>query len=93
MPTLRPGDVVVIDNLGSHKSASVHRANPHRRSHGSSCYAECSPHLILIDKLFAMRTHWLRRAAFRALDADCDAIDHVLATGTASKFSNYLIPA
>ena len=28
VPTLRPGDVVIMDNLGSHKSKAITRAKP-----------------------------------------------------------------
>ena len=37
VPTLRPGDIVVIDNLGSHKGKAVRRAIPRPGPSSSSC--------------------------------------------------------
>ena len=92
MPTLRPGDVVVMDNLGSHKSAAVRQAI---RTAGARLFLlpKYSPDLNPIEKLFAKLKHWLRKAAARTLDAVCDAIGHILDTVTASECSNYLIEA
>ena len=39
VPTLRPGDVVVMDNLGSHKSVAVRRAI---RAAGAHLLFRCS---------------------------------------------------
>lgn len=33
LPTLRPGDIVVFDNLGSHKGAAVRRATRQAGAH------------------------------------------------------------
>ena len=92
MPTLRPGDLVVMDNLGSHKSAAVRRAI---RAAGARLFLlpKYSPDLNPIEKLFAKLKHCLRKAAARTLDAVCDAISHILDTVTASECSNYLIEA
>jgi transposase len=92
VPTLRPGDVVVMDNLGSHKSAAVRRAI---RAAGARLFLlpKYSPDLNPIEKLFAKLKHWLRKAAARTLDAVCDAISHILDTVTASECGNYLIEA
>jgi len=92
VPTLRPGDLVVMDNLGSHKSAAVRRAI---RAAGARLFLlpKYSPDLNPIEKLFAKLKHCLRKAAARTLDAVCDAISHILDTVTASECSNYLIEA
>ena len=89
VPTLRPGDVVVMDNLGSHKSAAVRRAI---RAVGARLFLlpKYSPDLNPIEKLFAKLKHWLRKAAARTPDAVCAAIAHILDTITASECSNYL---
>ena len=83
VPTLRPGDVVVMDNLGSHKSAAVRRAI---RAVGARLFLlpKYSPDLNPIEKLFAKLKHWLRKAAARTPDAVCAAIAHILDTITAS---------
>ena len=92
VPTLRPGDLVVMDNLGAHKSAAVRRAI---RAAGARLFLlpKYSPDLNPIEKLFAKLKHWLRKAAARTQDAVCDAIGHILDTVTASECRNYLIEA
>jgi transposase len=92
VPTLRRGDIVVMDNLGSHKSAAVRRAI---RAAGARLFLlpKYSPDLNPIEKLFAKLKHWLRRAAARTQDAVCHAIGHILDTVTASECRNYLIEA
>ena len=58
VPTLRPGDIVVMDNLGSHKSKAVRRAI---RAAGASCFflPKYSPDLNPIEQVFAKLKHWL----------------------------------
>ena len=92
MPTLRPGDIVVMDNLGSHKGAAVRHAI---RAAGARLFflPKYSPDLNPIEKLFAKLKHWLRKAAARTPDAVCDAIGQILDTVTASECSNYFIEA
>jgi putative transposase len=91
-PTLRPGDIVVMDNLGSHKGAAVRRAI---RDAGARLFflPKYSPDLNPIEKLFAKLKHWLRKAAARTQDAVCDAIAHILGTVTASECANYFMEA
>jgi transposase len=92
VPTLRPDDIVVMDNLGSHKGAAVRRAI---RAAGARLFflPKYSPDLNPIEMLFAKLKHWLRKAAARTSDAVCDAIAHILATVTASECINYFIEA
>lgn len=92
VPTLRPGDIVVMDNLGSRKSAAVRRAI---REAGARLFLlpKYSPDLNPIEKLFAKLKHWLRKAAARTPDAVCDAIGRVLETVTVRECRNYLIEA
>ena len=92
MPTLRPGDLVVMDNLGSHKSAAVRRAI---RAAGARLFLlpKYSPDLNPIEKLFAKLKHWLRKAAARTQNAVCDAIAHILDTVTVTEYRNYLTEA
>ena len=89
VPTLRPGDVVVMDNLGSHKSAAVRRAI---RAVGARLFLlpKYSPDLNPIEKLFAKLKHWLRKAAARTPDAVCAAIAHILDTITAASAATTL---
>jgi transposase len=92
VPTLRPGDIVVMDNLGSHKGTAIRRAI---RDAGARIFflPKYSPDLNPIERLFAKLKHWLRKAAARTNDAVCDAIAHILDTVTASECANYFIEA
>lgn len=67
-PTLRPGDIVVADNLASHKVAGVHEAIA-RRGAAIVYLPPYSPDLNPIEKLFAKLKALLRKAAKRSVDA------------------------
>jgi transposase len=92
VPTLRPGDIVVMDNLGSHKSAAVRQAI---RAAGARLFflPKYSPDLNPIEMLFSKLKHWLRKAAARTQDAVCDAIGHILDDVSATECANYFIKA
>lgn len=72
-PTLRPGDVVVMDNLSCHKTAEVARLIG---SAGAEvrCLPAYSPDLNPIERLFSKLKEALRRAAARTVDALIDAM-------------------
>ncbi len=88
VPTLRPGDIVVMDNLGSHKSKAVRRAI---RAAGARLLflPKYSPGLNPIEQLFGKLKHYLRKAAKRTREAVCDAIGQILATITSNECQNY----
>ena len=67
VPTLRPGDIVVMDNLGSHKAKAVWHAI---RAAGARrlFLPPYSPDLNPIEQAFAKLKHWLRRARARSID-------------------------
>jgi transposase len=92
VPTLRPGDIVIMDNLGSHKGKAVRRAI---RSAGAKLLflPKYSPDLNPIEQLFAKLKHLLRKAAERTREAVCDAIGKILNTISASECGNYLVNA
>jgi putative transposase len=92
VPTLRPGDIVIMDNLGSHKGKAVRSAI---RAAGARLFflPKYSPDLNPIEKLFSKLKHWLRKAAKRTADAVCDAIGHILDTVTPDECSNYFTSA
>ena len=79
LPTLRPGDIVVMDNLGSHKGKVVRQLI---RSAGAKLFflPKYSPDLNPIEQVFAKLKHLLRKAAARTVDAVCAAIGEVLAS-------------
>ena len=73
VPTLRRGDIVIIDNLGSHKGKVIRQAI---RTAGAKLFflARCCPDLNPIEMFFAKLKHWLRKAARRSVDAVYNAI-------------------
>jgi transposase len=90
LPTLRPGDIIVLDNLGSHKSKALRHIV---RAAGARLLflPKYSPDLNPIEQLFAKLKHWLRKAARRTVDAVSNAIGHTLATISSHECRNYFI--
>lgn len=64
VPTLKPGDIVVLDNLGSHKGKAVRTAV---RTAGARLWflPPYSPELNPIEQTFAKIKHWMRLAQRR----------------------------
>ncbi|WP_371825163.1 IS630 family transposase [Bradyrhizobium sp. CCBAU 53340] len=89
LPVLRPGDIVVLDNLGSHRSKAVRQLI---RSVGARLFflPKYSPDLNPIEQVFAKLKHLLRKAAARTVDAVCAAIGHALDAFTPEECANYL---
>ena len=89
LPVLRPGDIVVLDNLGSHRSKAVRQLI---RSVGAKLFflPKYSPDLNPIEQVFAKLKHLLRKAAARTVDAVCAAIGHALDAFTPEECANYL---
>ena len=67
LPTLHPGDIVVLDNLGSHRSKAVRQLI---RSAGAKLFflPKYSPDLNPIEQVFAKLKHLLRKALARTVD-------------------------
>lgn len=67
LPSLKPGDVVIMDNLGSHKSAALRRI---LRAAGARLWylPPYSPDLNPIEQTFAKIKHWMRTAQKRTID-------------------------
>ena len=88
-PTLRPGDLVVADNLACHKSQAVRRAI---RKAGARLLLlpKYSPDLNPIEQVFAKLKHLLRKAAARSRDAVCSTIGQLLNAYTPQECANYL---
>lgn len=89
LPTLREGDIVIMDNLGSHKGKAVRALI---RSAGAKLFflPKYSPDLNPIEQVFAKLKHLLRNAAARTVDAVCAAIGHALDAFTSEECANYL---
>jgi putative transposase len=88
LPTLRAGDIVVMDNLGSHKGWAVRQAI---RSAGAKLFflPKYSPDLNPIEQVFAKLKHLLRKAAARNVDAVCAAIGQLLDNFTPNECANF----
>ena len=91
-PSLARGDLVVMDNLGSHKAKAVRRAI---RQCGAKLLflPKYSPDLNPIEQLFGKLKHHLRRDQPRSRDAVCQAFAAALDTVTATECSNYFAHA
>jgi putative transposase len=92
VPTLKPGDIVIIDNLGSHKGKAVRHAI---RAAGAKLFflPKYSPDLNPIEKFFAKLKHWLRKAARRTVDAVYNAVAEILPLTSPAECSNYFVQA
>ena len=77
VPTLKPGDIVVLDNLGSHKGKAVRHAIRAAGAH-RLFLPPYSPDLNPIEQAFAKLKHWLRRAMARSIPEVHDAVASVL---------------
>ena len=88
-PTLQPGQVVVADNLSSHKVAGVREAIEAR---GASLLflPSYSPDLNPIELVFSKLKRLLRSAAARTTEALWQAIGRLLAEFSARECANYL---
>lgn len=92
VPTLLPGDIVVMDNLAAHKNAII-------RQLIEAVGAELlylppySPDFNPIENAFAKLKAILRKAAARTLDDLWDAIATALPAFTPKEFLNYFAAA
>jgi transposase len=88
VPTLREGDIVIMDNLGSHKSKAVRALI---RSAGAKLFflPKYSPDLNPIEQVFAKLKHLLRKAAARTAEAICARIGQILGTFSKQECANY----
>lgn len=89
VPTLKPGDVVVMDNLGSHKGEAVRRAIRQAPAH-LLFLPPYSPDLNPIEQVFAKLKTLLRKAAERSVDAVWRRIGELLDRFPPAECANYL---
>ena len=92
VPTLKPNDIVVLDNPGSHKGKAVRNAI---KAVGARLLflPKYSPDLNPIEQVFAKLKGFLRKAAPRTLDAISRAIAQALARIPPAECQNYLAGA
>jgi transposase len=89
VPTLKPGDVVVMDNLGSHKGPGVRAAI---RAVGAKLLflPPYSPDLNPIEQVFAKLKTLLRKAAEHSIEAVWRRIGQLLDRFPPAECANYL---
>jgi transposase len=92
VPALRPGDIVIIDNLGSHRGKAVRRAI---RAAGAKLFflPPYSPDLNPIEQVFAKLKTLLRKAGERTAEATWKRIGDLLSAFTPTECANYLANA
>ena len=89
VPELRPGDIVVMDNLGSHKTPAIRQAI---RAAGAKLFylPAYSPDLNPIEQVVAKLKHLLRKAAERTKEAVWRRIGSLLDQFTPQECQNYI---
>jgi transposase len=89
VPVLAQGDIVVMDNLGSHKSRAVRQAI---RAAGAKLFflPPYSPDLNPIEQAFAKMKALLRKADPRTTEATWRTIGALLDCFTPTECANYL---
>jgi transposase len=92
VPVLKPGDIVILDNLGSHKSAALRRII---QGIGARLWylPPYSPDLNPIEQAFAKIKHWMRVAQKRTLEDTWRHIGDLVATIEPNECSNYFANA
>jgi len=87
-PTLHPGDLVIMDNLSSHKGKAVRQAI---REAGAKLFflPKYSPDMNPIEQVFAKLKHLLRKAAARTIETLTAAVGELLGAFTAEECANY----
>ncbi len=92
VPELRPGDTVVLDNLGSHKGPGV-RAAIEAAGAGLLYLPPYSPDFNPIENAFAKLKALLRKAAERTIEGLWTAIGRLLESFTSKECANYFAAA
>jgi len=89
-PTLRPGDIVILDNLQSHKGKAVRDAI---RAAGARLLflPAYSPDLNPIEQVFAKLKHLLRKAAKRTPEDTWRSIGELLNHFSSAECQRYLV--
>ena len=92
VPELEPGDIVAMDNLGSHKGPGIRAAI--EAAGASLLYLPpYSPDFNPIENAFAKLKAMLRKAAERTVDGLWNAIGRIIDTITPEECTNYFAAA
>ena len=92
VPVLRPGDVVILDNLGSHKGKQARKLVRAAGAH-LIFLPPYSPDLNPIEQVFAKLKHLLRKASSRTVEATWQTAGELLKHFTPGECSNYFTDA
>lgn len=89
LATIKAGDIVVMDNLGSHKSIAIRRAI---RAHGARLWylPPYSPDLNPIEQTFSKIKHWMRVAQRRTAEDTWRHIGQLVHAITPTECANYI---
>jgi transposase len=92
VPQLQPGDIVIMDNLGSHKSAALRRMI---KAAGARLWylPPYSPDLNPIEQTFAKIKHWMRIAQKRTTEDTWRHIGDLVTTIPPGECNNYFANA
>ena len=88
-PTLVPGDIVILDNLGSHKGKAARAAVRARGAH-LFFLPPYSPDLNPIEQLFAKVKYWMRNAQERDHEATWRRVGKLIDLISIDECANYL---
>lgn len=91
-PTLAPGDVVVLDNLGSHKGKAARAAVRARGAH-LIFLPPYSPDLNPIEQVFAKLKHLMRKAQPRTFEDTWRKAGQLLDLFSPAECANYIVNA
>ena len=89
VPTLKPGDVVILDNLGSHKGKAVRAAIRAAGAH-LLFLPKYSPDLNPIEQVFAKLKTLIRKVGARTYDALCEAAAETLKAYSPNECAAYI---
>jgi transposase len=88
VPVLRPGDVVILDNLGSHKGKQARKLIRAAGAH-LIFLPPYSPDLNPIEQAFAKFKHLMRKASARTIEATWRAAGELLRQFSPEECTNY----
>ena len=89
VPTLEKGDIVILDNLGSHKGRAARQAIRGKGAH-LLFLPPYSPDLNPIEQLFAKLKHLMRKAEERTHEATWRKVGQLLDLVSPHECANYL---
>lgn len=89
-PTLSPGDVVILDNLGSHKGRAARAAIRAKGAH-IIFLPPYSPDLNPIEQVFAKLKHLMRKNQPRDVETTWRKVGELLDLFSPTECANYLV--